>query len=251
MKKQNVEDIITKHAVIEEVVNKEGKGSIYLIGIEHWYGGTTRKGVDKNAKQTETLPHVQAEVYLLLHDLAGCGLEVVVGEGLGAGELRLDHEAKGFSDEDVEYHRKRMTDKDFAIEFFKANQKEAGYTILELLEPELVLTLGVDDAKEMAELKAIDRKIFEAALKYIPTKKDYENPAKRAQMRAAEIPLIKRKRELNDKRSRIYIEEAVALDSDCAIVIGADHVKLMAEEYKGRRRLYLIRPISFTRELIE
>ncbi|MBD3248879.1 hypothetical protein GF336_02425 [Candidatus Woesearchaeota archaeon] len=127
---------------------------------------------------------------------------------------------------------------------------ETGYTAIETFMPDACRVFGVDDSKEMKQLNNIKKEVLETALKYIPKKEDLLDTVKvRDHDKAVEM-IYEKRRKLNDDRSRIYlkkgIEKADSLDEkNLAIVIGAAHLKLMAEEYKGKRRLYVINTCSY------
>jgi len=249
IRQRDLEGIIRRNASIEKMI-PGSSGRVYLIAQEHHYAGTTREGKDPNAKQQDSLPLIQSEIYHLLHDLCKeAKLSLVIGEGLGPKELVLPYEQKGFSKSNWEEHRAGMNDKAFSVNFLHSNPKETGYTLLEFFHPDLVTSFGANDSIHLSELSKIERGLFDLALKYIPTRTDYENPEKRRLLREAEMPLNDRKAQLNDERSIIYLNEGIARadelkKEDIAIVIGASHIPLMAKKYSGKRTLYVICPKS-------
>jgi hypothetical protein len=249
VRQSDLETIIRRNTVVEKVI-PGNSGRVYLIAQEHYYAGMTREGRDPNAKQQESLPYIQSEIYHLLYDLCNeTGLSLVVGEGLGPKELILPYGNKGLSRSSWENHRERMKDYNFSVNFLKANPKEPSYAVLELFHPDLVFTCGVDDSCHLAEIERIDKERFALALKYIPTKQDHDNPEKLRLFREAEKPLLMRKDALNDERSLLYLSGAIKRademqKQDVAIIIGSAHISLMVQHYKDKRTLYILKPKS-------
>jgi len=252
----DLSSIINRNASIEDVVKGSGQGRLYLIGMEHWSGGITKDGVNNDSQQRGTLAYVQADIFHLLEDLSRDGmLDLVIGEGLGPKELTLHPEQKGLSVADWSDYAARMSNPAFAVNFFQTNPRESGYTAFELFDPTALKMYGVDHIKEMEELRQIDRRSFQLAEKYVPTRADFENPQKREQLQKAEVLLEERRRELNDRRSLIYLNEGIQradeLDvGDVAMIIGSSHVPLMVGDYNGERTMYVIKPKSLPGQLL-
>jgi len=254
---KSLDEIIQEHAIIEKIINPEGQGRFYLIGQEHYYAGTDATGKIPNAVQEASLAPIQSEIYHLLLGLARNGKNnLVIGEGLGPKQLISPHTSRGFNREDWALYGERMNESSFSVHLFKKNPEDTGYTFLELFHPDLVYTQGVDDVKLSEELKQMERQAFKNALRFVPTKMDYHNPVKRAQLIKANKPLEKRKREIHDERSRIYLVESQSIadqlgHQDVAVVIGRYHIPLMVSEYTGKRALYILRPKSITTPLLK
>ncbi|HLC74781.1 MAG TPA: hypothetical protein VJH88_02900 [Candidatus Nanoarchaeia archaeon] len=245
----SAQDIIEKYATIR-LISPGDKGNIFLIGMEHYYAGTTRTGSDANAQQSASLAHVQSEIYGLLYHLAAqADAQLIVGEGIGVKELVLPYERKRLSKEEHEEYREEMNEHAHRVRFFNANPRETGYTALKIFNPELIRLFGADDRKEQQELQLLEREIFSAALRYVPKKSDWDNPEHVRRLKMVEERVMKRKNELKDARSRIYSNHAIELadmlhEDNVVIVIGSAHIHLMAQEYRGKRSLYILQPHS-------
>lgn len=250
----SIHEIIEKYAVINAVFPGIGDGNFFLIGMEHYYAGTTRAGSETDAQQTAALAKVQSEIYGLLSNLAAqANTRLVVGEGIGPEELIISYERKGLSKDEYEKNKRWMNEHDFRVRFFNINPKETGYTALEMFKPEQIRLFGADDKKEQDELRILEREHFSAALRYVPTKREWENPENVRRLKAVEERVRKRKNELNDARSRIYLKQAIGLadrlhEDNVAVVIGSAHIDLMTQEYRGKRSLYVLKPHSLLHE---
>ena len=249
IRQRDLEGIIRKNARIKKMV-PGSSGRVYLIAQEHYYAPLSITGRDTNAKQAESLSRIQSEIYHLLYDLIrSSGVDFIVGEGLAPGELTLSYDRKGFTREQWLENKECMQDRNFSASFLRANPKETGYTLLEFFHSDAVISWGVDDRRQREDLEELEKQLLAVGLKYVPTKKDYDDPIKRKLAETASEPIRQRKRELNDERSMLYLHQAIARadelkKEDVAIVIGAYHVPLMAKKYSGKRTLYVICPKS-------
>jgi len=247
VKKESLEDVITRNASIVKVVNPKGEGNLYLVGMVHYYKENSILPMSHSfyKPQHRSLPFVQSEIYHLLSDLSKeQDLNVVVGEGLGDRETTsVVHDP---TEEWLE-QRNKMDEKEHAVTWFRRYQKETGYISLEYFHPDLVRTFGVDDKKQMEASRRI--KIHMDSLYMASRSGPGSAKIKRQNYEIMTAPSRKNWWALQDERSRIYMKEGIAIadklgEKDLAIVIGAYHVPLMVKEYEGRRKLYVLRPNS-------
>ena len=173
------------------------------------------------------LPHVQRDIYLLLHDLAkDVELDLVVDEGHTYKEISVNHHQLQLSKKEVYLYQELLKIPEFCLEFFRGHQEFSAATILECFHPKLFITHGVDDGKEISQLKDI----------------------------IEVTPDVNKFLDLNESRSSIYLQQSLKLAKNfntrsVAIVIGHSHLPQMIEEYehlvKQRRvnkRLIVIEP---------
>jgi len=244
-----IEQLLREHATFE-LINPQGKGNFYLIAQEHYYAPMGVKGREKNAPQAELLPQIQTDIFFTLKNLSErASLKLVIGEGFKKGEIKLRLKDE-FALKD---YKEQLKDTNSTQQFFREHPKETGYAVLEAHYPDLVASYGINDLPLQNEIDNLERKLFNIALVQVLTKQDYNDSQKRTQVNNEATPHKDRILELNNERSRMYLTESAQIadslgEKDLAVVIGAAHIPLMRKEYKGARKLYIVKPNSLKRE---
>jgi len=221
-----------------EVLNPGGEGAIYLVGQFHATPVTTKNGTHYEGTVQSAL--VQAQIY---HILLRLRPQLIMGEGLGAGEFTLSRRVD-WSRAEVERHERNLAENiEFTVRYFIANPKELAYTSLDIFYPEIKV-YGANDSKEMQNIEDIDKQQFLLGSRLSAASRD---PSRFIKLSREFKNWQAEADKIHDQRSRIYMDEGIAIADQLrqpkfTIVIGNSHLLLMAQEYHGKRKLYVIRP---------
>jgi hypothetical protein len=242
--KINVEDIIIRHAVLHEpIVNPGGQGTLYLVGMHHYFTGPG--GPINTGKAKQYIPAVQAELYFLLRDFATeADITFVVGEGMPVGEYHASPVVTADFKKRWQNNKKSIDNPSHTPAFFRLNTAHSGYSALAIFHPGLISLWGVDEEIEVQQLHelVVERKQVLAA---IETAVVYQLPNLLTHKQSVFLEV----KELFDKRSIIYITQGQKLadgqgEEDYVQVVGPIHIPLMLEKYSGQRRIMVLRPKS-------
>ena len=258
-----VEDIIKRHAVIEDPNINVGTNAIwYLVGMTHAAPG------EKNPP--EYVKNIQTDIYFLLRDLSKeAGITLVVGELVTGNKLTRPLQIKVAPKDEPkrQEYRALMKHRTTAPLYFAKKPRDTGYETLEFLEPDLIdlWILGEEEFKRkymVADLAKYD------GVNMFPQHSEENTHADQlardpvgfmARLDKSTDLIVasaKLRQATLDARSRYYTAAAPALADyhqkpDFVFVTGRDHVKLMLEEYKSHRRVLVLRPKSDLEPIIK
>ncbi|MBW2981413.1 hypothetical protein KY343_00905 [Candidatus Woesearchaeota archaeon] len=250
-KKKTVEDIISRHAYIDKVINPEGEGDLYLIGQKHYIFRFNEKGnTTAVPSSNKTIVDVQCDDFFLLKDLIlESELDFVIGESEKKREFDVSEE--GLEKGRI-YGPGIMGSRKKALRFFTNNPHAIAYEALKHFLPDRfkLTSIGEGDVKEKRD--ELRERMKERVNLYRNTygingRLDVGEVAKHDPVL---LGIVKEDCGLNNEVNRWYLSEGPRLADELgyrnfAIVIGLGHLRGMMEEYKGKRRLLVIRPKSY------
>jgi hypothetical protein len=262
----NVEDIIRRHAMIEDPhINEGAQGTWYIVPMHHAAPGRVRPdGTQEREKNVpEYVQNIQTDIYFLLRDLSkDANIKFVVGELVTGNrytrplQIVVAPKDEAKRQEYAALMRHRTT----APLYFARKPSDTGYEALEFLEPDRInlWILGEEEFEHkyrvanLAEQKGFDMmpKHSEELTHAEQIKRDPVGFMRRMDT-AVDLMVASSKlsKETNDARSRYYTAAAPTLadyhkKQDFVFVTGRDHVQLMLDEYTSHRRVLVIRPKS-------
>ena len=249
----SLEEVLSRHCSIEEVVNPDGTGNIYLVGTQ--INAYIRNKKDQVVLiKDDATANVQADIYHLLRDLVEeRDLKLVMGPEIGSKEL-VGFGYKKYGN--LTYDLKRgIEDKENAIQLFRERKYLSAHIVFELLYKNKVRTFGFDDREEVKRQNKLYEKLVEKHFEYKKQKdpKERELLSHLAVSLVAELDVSRRvlsRVRMRDGVRRINVEN----EKDVCMISGAHNVTQMAEIYKSmidegvKRRLYLLRPKSISKK---
>ncbi len=255
--KQTVEDIISRHAYIDKIVNPEGEGDIYVIGQKHYTLPFDRKGNTKHNDpiSTKDTAEVQCDNFFLIKDLIlEKRLKFFIGESNKVKDYKVSQEnlEKGRI-----YGPKIMNSrKKEALKFFENNPHAIAYEVLKHFLPDKfhLKLIGEGSVKEKRDLL---RKKMRARVNLYGQRHNINENLDIGEVAKHDpvlLELVKEDCYLNSEVNKWYLDESQRLADELghknfAIGIGIRHLRGMMEIYKGKRRLILIRPKSYSQNI--
>ena len=231
----NLRKIINKNAYTSRIINRNGTGSIYVIGQVHPSPEILKRFTNKylatylnelEKQDPPSIPNIQIEIALLLHDLIKQNnLELIIGEGID--NIKLPKPSK----KQKSFNRLILKYPEVFLHRIKNKENFLGYILLKNAYPNITNLIEADDIIEVNQIFNIHKE----------RNRDISNNNTK--------PLRLQEDFLNKKRSSIYLQTAIKKadkqgKKDVAIVIGLAHVPDIIAEYKGKRKLYILYPKS-------
>lgn len=228
--------------VYDKKIVSEKVPTIIIYGMQHYSTSQSREGRIVSKKQNPTLAWDQADMFKLLYELTKKSSHIiVVGEGLftQGKEFTLDFKKKGYNEAEWERDRVLLAHNDsFRKKFFGVNFKELGYTSFEIFFPERCRTYGIEDKTKIEKIDQLKQEEFQMALKYIPHKRDLNNPIKVKQHSTAIRPIFFQIEKINYERSMQQIETAIKHAKDnknlTILIVGDKHREEIQDMFHGR-----------------
>ena len=223
MKKITLISLITvlQLCLIYSNIFAQDQGNIYLIGQIH-YDSTSH-----NPQQYPYLAEVQTDIYFTLKELIEANnLSLLIAEGLGPNKFD-----ETIVEKKIRIHKKIASRIDnsnnFILKYFKKHPYVNVASLIGLDYSHKIDIYGANDIKESQEYKSLCQQLsFD------------EKKMKKC---------LQKKVELTDRRSEIYLKEAISKadklkHKNVAILIGALHLPHIIKNYKGKRKLHIIIP---------
>ena len=225
--KVKMEDIIAQsiapYGVVEQVINPEGKGNLFLI--LQYHNDPTNNNLSITKEET-SVPFVQKDIFHICERLSqSSNIGTIIVEGVGNytwdGHEYVTRMTEGM--EAIRTHYPHLNQEQLEDYLIYLNiYKTSGALLYEALHPDRFLVKGIADeeilARYFAGVEITNDQLF-ATRSYI------------------------------QKRSFMYLSDALKASQelksrDVAIVIGLAHKDDIIQSYKGKQKLYVIMPQS-------